>query len=97
MVANAGSYSTAAPASPIPAKVRYSARTLPACAHSSTHPAASSDPAVIRPRAPQQSSHAPAGTAPAPVTRTLSENAPASVAWPYPRPCCIGSKNAAKE
>ena len=81
----------------MPAKARYSPKTLPACAHSSTHPAASSDPAVISPRAPQQSSHAPAGIAPAPVSSTLSENAPLSTAWLYPRLCCMGSKNAAKE
>ena len=39
----------------------------------------------------------PGGTAPACVTGTLAENAPASVGWLKPGLCCIGSRNAAKE
>src|SRR5580704_1137794 len=58
-VANAGSYRTAAPARPIQAKATYSTGTVPASAHASTHPAARTDPAVIRARAPCRSSQGP--------------------------------------
>ncbi len=90
-VANAGSYRTAAIASPSPIQIRRYAATVVTWDHAQTRVAAASEPALIRARPPCRSSQRPTGIDASAWTSRPSEKPPNTTSRDQPSSRSIGS------